>query len=55
MKFNVCNNCGERVTTLIEKCPKCGVDVKTSTSPIFIGIAIVVVLLLVVMVGLIFF
>jgi RNA polymerase subunit RPABC4/transcription elongation factor Spt4 len=54
MGFNICHNCGEHVTTIIEKCPKCGVVVKTSTSPIFIGIAIVVVLLLVVTVALIF-
>ncbi|MCK5836169.1 MAG: hypothetical protein KAH09_02795 [Desulfobacula sp.] len=54
MKFNICHNCGERVTRLIEKCPTCGVDVMTSTSPVLIGIAIVVILLLVVTMGLIF-
>ncbi|MBU1342291.1 MAG: hypothetical protein KKE44_20470 [Proteobacteria bacterium] len=53
--MKICHNCGEKVKTLTDKCPKCGVIPKTAMPPVFIGIAIAVVLLLSVIAGLILF
>ena len=55
MGMKICPNCSERVTTLTEKCPKCGIILEKTTSPVLIGIAVGIILLVVVMAGLIFF
>ncbi len=55
MGFKICHNCGESVVTLTEKCPKCGIIPKKSMSPVFMGIIIVVLLLILVGTGIIFF
>jgi RNA polymerase subunit RPABC4/transcription elongation factor Spt4 len=55
MKFNICHNCGERVTTVKEKCPKCGIVPEKNTSPVVIGFIAVLVLIVIAVIGLIFF
>ncbi|WP_158406093.1 MULTISPECIES: hypothetical protein [Desulfobacula] len=53
MKIKICHNCGEKLNSLTEKCPKCGIIPKTSIPPALIGIAVVIILLLIVIAGLI--
>ena len=53
MGFKICQNCGETVATLTEKCPKCGIIPQTSASPVVMGLIIAVALVLIVVVGLV--
>ncbi len=53
MRIKICHNCGEKIGTLAEKCPKCGVIPNKSTPPVLIGIVITIILLLIVTAGLI--
>ncbi len=55
MGTKMCHNCGENVITLTDKCPKCGIIPKESTSPVFIGIIVVAILILTVITGLLIF
>ncbi|MBT7261468.1 MAG: hypothetical protein HN888_10170 [Desulfobacula sp.] len=54
MGIKICPNCSEKLINLTQKCPKCGTIPEKSTSPVLIGVAIVVVLVLVVIAGLVF-
>lgn len=53
MEIKICHNCGEKLNSLAEKCPKCGIIPKKSTPPALIGIAIAIILLLIMTAGLI--
>ena len=55
MGKKICPNCAEILITLTEKCPRCGVIPKQSTSPVFIGVALAAGLLVLVLIGLILF
>jgi uncharacterized protein (UPF0212 family) len=55
MGMKICPNCSEKLTALTKKCPKCGIILEKTTSPVLIGIAVGVILLVVVIAGLIFF
>ncbi len=55
MAFKICHNCGEKVVTLTEKCPKCGIIPKKAASPILIGFFITVFLLAIIIITLILF
>jgi len=52
MGLRICHNCGEKIISLTTKCPQCGIIPKQSTSPVFIGIIVVMVLVLIVAGGL---
>jgi len=54
MEMKICPNCSEKLTDLMKKCPKCGIILEKSTSPVLIGIVIAVLLLLAVIAGFIF-
>ncbi len=54
MGIKICPNCSEKLINLKQRCPKCGIIIEQSTSPVMIGLAIVVVLVLVVIAGLVF-
>jgi len=55
MGINICPSCSERLTRLTQKCPKCGIIIEKSISPVMIVVGIVVFLLSVVIAGLILF
>ncbi len=52
--MKICPNCAEKLTSLKEQCPKCGIIPETSKSPVFIGALIAVALIVIVVMGLIF-
>ncbi len=52
--MTICPNCAEKLTTLKEKCPKCGIVPDKSKSPVLIGLVIAAGLVALVVIGLIF-
>lgn len=55
MAMKICYNCGEKMITLTQKCPKCGIVPEKSKSPVLIGIIVTAVLFLIAVAGLILF
>ncbi len=52
--MKICPNCAERLTSLKEKCPKCGIIPERTKSPILMGIVVAAALLVIVVMGLFF-
>jgi len=55
MGMKICPNCAEKLVSLTQKCPKCGITPEKLRSPILIGVVIAVGLLLIVIMGLFLF
>lgn len=52
--MKICPNCAEKLESLNEKCPKCGIIPKQSTSPVWVATWVAVALVVIVVMGLIF-